>query len=231
MLLLEFNLEFSKTPPESFIEKLVRAANRLSQICVGQEWTFGANRSGSIRLLEELAPKLGCQVTSVPPVLIGERVFSSTLIRSAVECGDLEVRGEIPGAAISPSWAPSPKVANWVGGWDFQPPTFERTMNCFRQTAFTLRRRFIAEANMVASSTSVFVRRSRTKQAKESWNFTFSILMSKSTAKTSRLAFLEYLRPEQKFSGVEELQAQIQRDVEKARFGYEISLKNTERGV
>src|SRR6266436_6767099 len=35
VLLLEFTLEFSKTPPESFIEKLVRAANHLSQICVG----------------------------------------------------------------------------------------------------------------------------------------------------------------------------------------------------
>src|ERR1700740_2362428 len=46
ILLLEFALEFSRTPPDIFIEKLVRAANRLSQICVGQEWTFGANRSG-----------------------------------------------------------------------------------------------------------------------------------------------------------------------------------------
>src|SRR6201995_4394401 len=37
VLLLEFNLEFSKTLPESFIEKLVRTSNRIGQICVGQE--------------------------------------------------------------------------------------------------------------------------------------------------------------------------------------------------
>ncbi len=89
VLLLEFTLEFSKTPPEIFIENLVRSANHLRQICVGQEWTFGANRSGSIRLLEELAAKMGFQVASVPPVSIDMRVVSSTLIRSAVECGDL----------------------------------------------------------------------------------------------------------------------------------------------
>ncbi|MEA3204456.1 MAG: riboflavin kinase / adenylyltransferase, partial [Verrucomicrobiota bacterium] len=90
VLLLEFTSEFSKTRPEIFIQELVRSANDLQQICVGQEWTFGANRSGSIRLLEELAPKMGFQVASVPPVSINERVVSSTLIRSAVESGDLE---------------------------------------------------------------------------------------------------------------------------------------------
>ena len=36
------------------------------------------------------------------------------------------------------------------------------------------------------------------------------------------VAFLAYLRPEQKFAGVAELQAQIQRDAEKARELYEL---------
>src|ERR1700675_4875517 len=37
VLLLEFTSEFSKTPPEIFIQELVRSANDLQQICVGQE--------------------------------------------------------------------------------------------------------------------------------------------------------------------------------------------------
>ena len=85
VLLLEFTLEFSKTAPEIFIEKLAQAAKHLNQICVGQEWTFGANRSGSIRLLEKMAPKLGFHVASVAPISVDQRVVSSTLIRSAVE--------------------------------------------------------------------------------------------------------------------------------------------------
>ena len=88
--ILEFTAEFSKTAPNVFIEKLACASNRLSQTSVGQEWTFGANRSGSVRLLEELAPKLGFQLGSVPPLSSKkpQKVVSSTLIRSAVECGD-----------------------------------------------------------------------------------------------------------------------------------------------
>ena len=43
--------------------------------------------------------------------------------------------------------------------------------------------------------------------------------------------FLAYLRPEQKFSGVEELRTQIQRDAEKARGIYELSLKYPKQGV
>src|ERR1700746_2133710 len=90
LLILQFTLEFSKTPPEKFIEDLATGSNQLKQICVGREWSFGANRSGSVRLLEELAPKLGFELGTVPPVLAGEQVISSTLVRSAIECGALE---------------------------------------------------------------------------------------------------------------------------------------------
>jgi riboflavin kinase/FMN adenylyltransferase len=43
--------------------------------------------------------------------------------------------------------------------------------------------------------------------------------------------FLAYLRPEQKFSGVEELRTQIQRDAEKARGIYELRLKYPKQRV
>ena len=57
VLILEFTMESPRTAPDLFIEQLAHCSNRLRQICVGQEWTFGANRAGSVRLLEDLAAK------------------------------------------------------------------------------------------------------------------------------------------------------------------------------
>jgi riboflavin kinase/FMN adenylyltransferase len=230
VLLLEFNLEFSKTPPESFIEKLVRAANRLSQICVGQEWTFGANRSGSIRLLEELAPKLGFQVASVPPVLIGERVVSSTLIRSAVECGDLESAAKYLGRdfTILGTVTEGRQLGRRLG---FPTANLRAHNELFPPNGVYIAKAFY-RGSQYGGVVNIGVRPTIENETGERilelhlFDFDEQIY-----GEDIEVAFFEYLRPEQKFSGVEELQAQIQRDVEKARFGYEISLKNTERGV
>jgi riboflavin kinase / FMN adenylyltransferase len=89
MLTLRFTREFAKTPPEIFIQGLLLAANRLREICVGQDWRFGANRSGGIRLLESLAQQLGTRLNVVSPILVDDRVVSSTRVRAAIGRGDL----------------------------------------------------------------------------------------------------------------------------------------------
>ena len=221
VLLLEFTLEFSKTPPENFIEKLARAANRLSQICVGQEWTFGANRSGSIRLLEELAPKLGFQVASVPPVLIGERVVSSTLIRSAVECGDLESAAKYLGRdfTILGTVTEGRQLGRRLG---FPTANLRAHNELFPPNGVYIAKAFF-RGSQYGGVVNIGVRPTIENETGERilelhlFDFDEQIY-----GEDIEVAFLGYLRPEQKFSGVDELRAQIQRDVEKARHGYEI---------
>jgi riboflavin kinase/FMN adenylyltransferase len=230
VLLLEFTPEFSKTPPEIFIEKLVRGANRLSQICVGQEWTFGANRSGSIRLLEELAPKLGFQVASVPPVLIGERVVSSTLIRSAVECGDMESVAKYLGRdfTILGTVTEGRQLGRRLG---FPTANLRAHNELFPPNGVYAAQAWFRE-NQYGGVVNIGVRPTIENETGERilelhlFDFDQQIY-----GEDVEVAFLGYLRPEQKFSGVDELQAQIQRDAEKARQVYEISLKYTERSV
>src|ERR1700733_10967394 len=230
VLLLEFTLEFSKTPPRTFIENLVRAANRLSQICVGQEWTFGANRSGSIRLLEELAPKLGFQVTSVPPVLIGERVVSSTLIRSAVEFGGLESAAKYLGRDFTILGTVTEgrqlgrrlgfPTANLRAHNELFPPNGVYAAKAwFRETEF---------GGVVNIGVRPTIENESGERILELHLFDFDRQIYEEDIEVD---FLAYLRPEQKFAGVEELRAQIQRDAEKARGIYELSLKYPKQGV
>jgi riboflavin kinase / FMN adenylyltransferase len=230
VLLLDFTLEFSRTPPETFIEKLVRGSNRLSQICVGQEWTFGADRSGSIRLLEEMAPKLGFQVASVPPVLVGDRVISSTLIRSAVECGDLESAAKYLGRDFTILGTVTEgrqlgrrlgfPTANLGAHNELFPPN-----GVYAAKAWFRKNEYGGVVNIGVRPT---IENETGERILELHLFDFD---QQIYGEDVEVAFLEHLRPEHKFSGVEELQAQIQRDAEKARQVWEISLKNTKRGV
>jgi riboflavin kinase/FMN adenylyltransferase len=230
VLLLEFTRDFSKTPPEIFIEELVRAANHLSQICVGQEWTFGANRSGSIRLLEELAPRLGFQVASVPPVLVGERVVSSTLIRSAIECGDLESASKYLGRAFTILGTVSegrqlgrrlgfPTANLRAHNEQFPPNGVYAAKAWFRETEY---------GGVVNIGVRPTIEIEAGERILELHLFDFE---QQIYGEDVEVAFLGYLRPEQKFSGVDQLQAQIQRDAEAARRVYEADLKSTKRSV
>jgi riboflavin kinase/FMN adenylyltransferase len=112
MLIVTFTAEFARTPPEAFIRRLHAAANGLHAICVGQGWSFGANRSGGTSLLESLAHEFGFKLTAVAPVLVSGRRVSSTLIRAAAERGDIDEASRLLGrqfafwgTALAAAWA------------------------------------------------------------------------------------------------------------------------------
>jgi riboflavin kinase / FMN adenylyltransferase len=220
VLVLEFTTEFSKTAPEVFIEKLASASNRLSQICVGQEWTFGANRSGSVRLLTELAPKLGFQLGSVPPVSVDGQVVSSTLIRSAVESGDLESAAKFLGRpfTILGTVSEGRQLGRRLG---FPTANLRAHNEQFPPNGVYAAKAWFRK-NEYGGVVNIGVRPTIEKEAGERlleihlFDFDQEIY-----GQDIELAFLDYLRPEQKFSGIEELQSQIQRDVAKARRVYE----------
>ncbi len=89
ILLVEFNRDFASQSPGAFIGALAAHARPLRAICVGEDWAFGRNRSGNVDFLRSEGTKLGFSVVAVPPVRIGDETVSSTLIRGAVEAGDL----------------------------------------------------------------------------------------------------------------------------------------------
>jgi riboflavin kinase/FMN adenylyltransferase len=89
LLVIPFDQAFAATPPAEFIRALAAAAQPLREICVGFEWSFGKNRAGNLALLEQLGQELGFAEVGVPAVEIDGKVVSSTLIRGAVEAGDL----------------------------------------------------------------------------------------------------------------------------------------------
>ena len=90
VLVIPFDKNFAEVEAEDFLRQLGSSSRHLVRICVGQGWRFGHSRSGDADMLRRIGPQLGFETTEVEPVQIGGTTVSSTLIRQAVESGDLE---------------------------------------------------------------------------------------------------------------------------------------------
>ncbi len=64
---------------------------------MGYEWCFGKGRAGNLALLRTLGDELGFEEVGVPAVQVDGQIVSSTLIRQAVEAGDLAAAGRFLG--------------------------------------------------------------------------------------------------------------------------------------
>jgi riboflavin kinase / FMN adenylyltransferase len=101
ILTITFTPGFSKTPPASFIQQLHDSANGLHEICVGEGWRFGADRSGEIGLLASIAQNLGIRLNAVSSVRFGGKTISSTWVRAALERRDLNEASKLLGRPFS----------------------------------------------------------------------------------------------------------------------------------
>jgi riboflavin kinase/FMN adenylyltransferase len=89
VLVLPFSAEFAATPPEDFVHELHAACHPLKEICVGHEWCFGRGRAGNLEMLRKMGDELGFDEVGVEAVHVDGELVSSTAIRAAVEIGDL----------------------------------------------------------------------------------------------------------------------------------------------
>jgi riboflavin kinase/FMN adenylyltransferase len=97
LLILQFDHEFAATPPEQFVQQLVRQSKPLREICVGHEWSFGKDRKGNLALLKQLGTQCDFDVVGIQPVTVNGAVVSSTAIRRMVEQGNFARAAEMLG--------------------------------------------------------------------------------------------------------------------------------------
>jgi riboflavin kinase/FMN adenylyltransferase len=87
--LLRFNRVLADYSPRQFVEEILIGRLHMRHLVIGYDHGFGKDRSGDAETLRVIGSELGFGVDVVPPVLGDERPISSTMIRKALECGDL----------------------------------------------------------------------------------------------------------------------------------------------
>lgn len=215
LLTCPFTTETAKTPAREFIEQLVRAARPLGCISVGYTWNFGHKREGNIHLLMEMGQQHDFAVYGVPPLKIDGAVVSSTLIREAISNGDFA------------------KAARFLGRDYSVFGTVVEGRQLGRQLGFPTAN--VDVENEQLPPLGVYAVQARINGA---WLPAVANLGRKPTIADNadpslevhlldwsgdlyghdlEVRFTQFLRPEMKFSGLDELKAQIQRDIEAAK--------------
>lgn len=97
VLCLSFNRALATLPAEEFIERILVNGLGVRYLVVGDDFHFGAGRRGNFAMLQAAGEKYGFQVAHMHTfALAGERV-SSTRIRRALACGDMEQAEQLLG--------------------------------------------------------------------------------------------------------------------------------------
>lgn len=218
VLVVPFDGDFAEQTGEQFIASMLQAAPEggISRICVGRDWKFGKKRSGDVALLESLGEQHGFNVTGVGTVEVNSMRVSSTRIREAVGAGDFEIAKSLLGRDYT------------VFGTVIEGRKLGRTLG-FPTANFTVHREQLPPTGVYAV---------RAIGAGDGWNGVANLgyrptveggemkrllevhlfgLDHEIYGEDLEIEFVQFIRPERKFDGLDALKAQIATDVEAAR--------------
>lgn len=215
LYVLRFDRALMQLSPEGFVSDVLVHRLGVRAVAAGEDFRFGYRRAGTLDELERLAIPLGIAVEAVPPVELEGRVCSSTRIREALAAGEVATAAGLLGYPYG--------IEGVVRPGDQRG----RTIGFPTANVHPLGRRpFLPAPGVYAVEASLCHGPARTilpAVANLGWRPTFdgrSLLLEVHLLEGGRdlygermgVAFLERLRGEQKFAGIDELKAQIGRD-------------------
>ncbi|MCF8130059.1 MAG: bifunctional riboflavin kinase/FAD synthetase [Deltaproteobacteria bacterium] len=86
---IPFTKQFASISASRFVQDILVDKIGIREIVVGYDYTFGAGREGNIELLESMGKALDFKVHVVPPVYVENILVSSTSIRNLIQEGKL----------------------------------------------------------------------------------------------------------------------------------------------
>jgi riboflavin kinase/FMN adenylyltransferase len=211
-----FTLAFARITAEEFLPHLQQRLPQLAGVYVGENWRFGAGRKGDARLLLAEAGKHQVSVVSVPRIHCNGEPISSTRIRDCLEAGRLEEANLLLGYSYFAEGVVTPgrHLGRTLGFSTLNVPWQPELQP--RHGVYAVRITGDPAAEALPGVANYGLR--PTVAAAGGPLLEVHVLGSCPFATGSRVTvdWLKFLRPEQKFDGVEELRAQIARDRETA---------------
>jgi riboflavin kinase/FMN adenylyltransferase len=89
LAVLPFTLEFSRLLPDEFVHQVLVEHLHSTTVVVGENFRFGHRAAGDVPLLRELGGRFGFATEGVPILRTDGSAYSSTLIRSCIDAGDV----------------------------------------------------------------------------------------------------------------------------------------------
>jgi riboflavin kinase / FMN adenylyltransferase len=215
-LLIHFDQAFSQKTGEAFIRELAGAWSGIQSICVGANFHFGYKRSGNVELLKKLGGELKFLVHGMAAVALDGEPVSSTRIREAIRVGDLDAASQMLGRAYSMA---GPVIEGDKLGRKLGFPTANLDPSGLALPPSGV----YAIHAVVSGKTHRAVLNIGTRPTLGNPNPPLRVeahlldFDGDIYGHELEIVFAEKLRDEKKFSSVDELEAQIARDIERAK--------------
>jgi riboflavin kinase/FMN adenylyltransferase len=214
-VVLAFTLELSRLAPQEFVESILVGELQVRAVLVGENFRFGHRQAGDTALLRQLGAVHGFEVIALAPVAAHGEVVSSTVIRREIAAGDVAQAGRLLGRP----YVLTGEIASGTGtGRKFTFPTLNLVPEQELLPApgvYITRTLLAGESRSRRSVTNIGVRPTfnGTTLTVETHLLDFG---GEIVPRRMELRFWKRLRSEKKFSGPEELRAQIARDIRAA---------------
>ncbi len=221
--IIRFDEHQAAESPEDFVERILVCCLQARVVVIGEDFHFGRQRLGNVALLRQLGEVHGFAVEPISLIAGGSGVASSTAIRAAVAAGDI--------AAANDLLARPFEVAGIVRRGDERGRTIGfPTANVEVSTTFSTPAegvyaawyvRDLGQGRSISLPAAVNIGRRPTFYEDAPHALIEAHVIDHVDldlyGETARLQFVERLRGEQKFSGIDELSRQLKHDVDHAR--------------
>jgi len=207
---VRFTEEFAKLSARAFLREVLYRRLRCRFLLVGYDWRFGYRREGEVELAKEVGNELGFEVETAEPYRKNGHVISSTLIRRLLSEGRLESVAEFLGRRywIRREVVPGDGRGSLIG---FPTANLGNTENlCLKEGVYAVlvEERYRGVANFGWRPT--FGRRKKVLEVH------IPGFRGDLKGRSIKVEFLRFLREERRFSGIEELREQIEKDIQSA---------------
>lgn len=212
--IVRFTAEVAGWEPETFVERVLIQWLGVAEVWVGENFLFGRNRAGTFTLLKALGQDRGFRTDKIDPVLYKDFIVSSSRIRRLLAEG----RVDEAAALLGRPYTIDGTVVHGDGrGRALGVPTANLdTVNPLLPAAGVYATRSEVGGVWHPSVTNVGRRPTVGGEAVTVETFLLDGVHELYGARL-RLAFVERLRDERRFDGLDALAAQLRLDIEAAR--------------
>jgi riboflavin kinase/FMN adenylyltransferase len=213
--IVRFTPEMSRWEPEMFVRTVLVDWLRVAEVWVGANFLFGHDRTGNFTLLRVLGSRYGFRAEKIDPVRYKEFVVSSTRVRRLVSEGRVDEAGALLGHSYSldGTVVRGDQRGRTIGFPTANLCTENELLPPHGVYATTARIRDVVHASVTNVGVRPTVDQSgRTTIETHIFNFDRDIYGA-----PVRLGFVQRIRDERAFETLEQLQAQIAADCDRAR--------------
>jgi riboflavin kinase/FMN adenylyltransferase len=214
VLAQRFDTAFADLSAEAFIGDVLLKGLGARHVVCGYDFTFGARRGGNVEMLRAYASARGFGVTVLEPVMREGEIYSSTRIREALRAGWVSEALDLLGHA----WEIEGVVE--LGdqrGRTIGFPTANVALGEHLRPRFGVYAVRALVDGTWRNGVANLGKRPTFGKLQENFEVHLFDFAGDLYGKTLRVSLVDFIRPEMKFAGLDQLKAQIAADGEAAR--------------